>query len=168
MMELDTTIQGIGITTALDKDSFIKNAKSYIEAIIAYLDNRFPEAKTLTLLGYFDPRNVIQHSTTGATPLTMLELGEKLQVEGHKFWQEYIGYKSFVKSLPRPLCLDVAVHVMHSPMNKEAMTVAYPLISSILACIAVLPASSTQVERLFFCNEKGQICTEKPFKSKNS
>ena len=103
MMELDTTIQSIGITTALDKDSFIKNAKSYIEAIIANLENRFPEVRTLTLLGYFGPRNVIQQSTTGATPLTMLEVGEKLHVDGHKLWQEYIGYKSFVESLPRPL-----------------------------------------------------------------
>ena len=33
--------------------------------------------------------------------------------------------------------------------NRETLTVAYPLISSILARIAVLPASSAQVERLF-------------------
>ena len=45
--------------------------------------------------------------------------------------------------------LDTSIHVMYSPANREAMALAYPLISSILARIAVLPASSAQVERLF-------------------
>ena len=31
---------------------------------------------------------------TPATPLTMLEIGESLQIDGHKLWQEYTGYKS--------------------------------------------------------------------------
>ena len=150
-MELDKTMNEIGITTPLDKEGFIKNAQSYIDAIITNLEDRFPEIRTLTLLGYFDPRNVIQQQqqTIAATPLIMLEIGEKLQIDGHKLWQEYMGYKSFVESLPRLLSVDVAVHIMHTPPNEEAMTVAYPLISSILAHIAVLPASSAQVERLF-------------------
>ena len=38
---------------------------------------------------------------------------------------------------------------MYSPANREILTVAYPLISSIPARIAVLPASSAQIERLF-------------------
>ncbi len=38
---------------------------------------------------------------------------------------------------------------MLSPSNKETMAVAYPLISDILARIAVLPASSVEVERVF-------------------
>ena len=38
---------------------------------------------------------------------------------------------------------------MHCPENKETMAHAYPIILSILARIAVLPASSAQVERLF-------------------
>ena len=92
MIELDTTMQAIGITTPLDKVNFTENAKSYVDAIIANLENRFPQVKTLTLFGYLNPRNV-QQSTTAATPLTMLEIGEKLHIDGHKLWQEYIGYK---------------------------------------------------------------------------
>ena len=92
MIELDITMQAIGITTPLDKVNFTENAKSYVDTTIANLENRFPQVKTLTLLGYLDPRN-IQQSTTAATPLTMLEIGEKLHIDGHKLWQEYIGYK---------------------------------------------------------------------------
>ena len=92
MIELDTTMQAIGITTPLDKVNFTENAKSYVDAITANLENRFPQVKTLTPLGYLDPRNA-QQSTTAATPLTMLEIGEKLHIDGHKLWQEYIGYK---------------------------------------------------------------------------
>lgn len=55
MIELDTTMQAIGITTPLDKVNFTENAKSYVDAIIANLENRFPQVKTLTLLGYLDP-----------------------------------------------------------------------------------------------------------------
>lgn len=160
MIELDTTMQAIGITTPLDKVNFTENAKSYVDAIIANLENRFPQVKTLTLLGYLDPRNV-QQSTTAATPLTMLEIGEKLHIDGHKLWQEYIGYKSFVESLPSPVCLETAIHVMYSPANREAMALAYPLISSILARIAVLPASSAQVERLFSAVKRIKIFTKK-------
>ena len=115
MIELDITMQAIGITTPLDKVNFTENAKSYVDAIIANLENRFPQVKTLTLLGYLDPRNV-QQSTTAATPLTMLE---KLHIDGHKLWQEYIGYKSFVESLPSPVCLETAIHVMYSPTEKQ-------------------------------------------------
>ena len=79
---------------------------------------------------------------------------------------QYIAYKSFVVSLPRPLCLDVAVHVMHSPANKEAMAVAYPLISSILARIAVLPASSAQVERLFSAMKRVKSAQRNRLKAK--
>ena len=97
MMELEGAMQAIGVATSLAEASFIENARSYIDAIITNLDNRFPQVRTLTLLGYFDPRNV-----QSATPLSMLELGEKLQIDGHKLWQEYIGYKSFVENLPKP------------------------------------------------------------------
>ena len=41
------------------------------------------------------------------------------------------------------------IEFLHSPSNKETMAVAYPLISDILAQIAVLPASSAEVERVF-------------------
>ena len=44
MIELDTTMQAIGITTPLDK------VKSYVDAIVANLENRFPQVKTHTTL----------------------------------------------------------------------------------------------------------------------
>ena len=56
--------------------------------------------------------------------------------------------------------MDVAVSIMHAPLNEEAMTVVHPLISNvILACIAVLPASikCTTV----FCYEKDQDRTDR-------
>jgi len=109
MTELEATMEALGIAKELDRDSFITNARSYVNAIITNLDSRFPQVRTLTLLGYFDPQNV--EST--ATPLTMLEIGESLQIDGHKLWQEYIGYKSFVNSLPQPRSIEVAVKVMH-------------------------------------------------------
>ena len=76
----------------------------------------------------------------------MLEIVNELnlQVDGHKLWQEYLGYKSFVTGLPSQ-SLSVAAQVMHCPENRETMAVAYPIISSILARIAVLPASSRKI-----------------------
>ena len=94
----------------------------------------------------------------------MLEIGEKLHIDGHELWQEYIGYKSFVESLPSPVCLETVIHVMYSPANREAMALAYPPISSILARIAVLSASSAQVERLFY-HEKDKSSQRERLKS---
>ena len=42
----------------------------------------------LTLFGYFDPENVEK-----ATLLSMIELGDLLEIDGHKLWQEFIVYK---------------------------------------------------------------------------
>ena len=53
-----------------------------------------------------------------------------------------------IESLPSPVCLETVIHVMYSPANREAMALAYSLISSILAQIVALPASSAQVETL--------------------
>ncbi|KAI6651842.1 Zinc finger protein [Oopsacas minuta] len=96
----------------------------------------------------------------------MLEIGDTLQIDGHKLWQEYTGYKSFVQSLPMPWSVEVAVHVMHSPPNRETMAVAYPLISNILGRIAVLPASSAQVEILFSTMKRIKSAQRNRLKSK--
>ena len=56
-------------------------AKFYLSALIDHLNNRFPQARTLTLLGYFDPRNI--HSVT-VTPFIMLEIGDMFKIDGHK------------------------------------------------------------------------------------
>ena len=53
-----------------------------------------------------------------------------------------------MKNLPKER-LEAAVKFLHSPSNEETMAVAYLLISDILARIAVLPASSAEVERVF-------------------
>ena len=140
MADLEESMQAMGVNENLDTDTFSANARSYVDAIVTNLEKSFPQVKTLSLLGYFDPRN---DESASATPFHMLEVGECLQIDGHKLWP---GYKSFVKSLPEPHCLEVAVKVMYSPANRETLTVAYPPISSILARIAVLPASSAQVE----------------------
>ena len=161
MMDLEATMKEIEVTTPLEETSFIKNAKSYSDAIITNLENRFPQVRTLTLLGYFDPRNV-----QSATQVNMLEIGDTLQIDGHKLWQEYTGYKSFVQSLPMPWSVEVAAHVMHSPANRETMAVAYPLISNILGRIAVLPASSAQVERLFSTMKRIKSAQRNRLKSK--
>ena len=54
-----------------------------------------------------------------------------------------------LSSLPEPHYLEVAVKVTYFSCQQKTLTVAYPLISSILAHIAVLPTSSAQVERLY-------------------
>ena len=71
-----------------------------------------------------------------------------LSIDGHKLWQEFTEYKSLVKTL-RKKSIEAALKFLHSPSNKETMAVAYPLISDIHARIAVLPASSAEVERVF-------------------
>ena len=69
-------------------------------------------------------------------------------VDGRKLWQGFLAYRAFAKSLPE-LSVEAAVQTIFDPGNKEPLTTAYPLIPNILARIAVLPAASAQVERLF-------------------
>ena len=45
---------------------------------------------------FFDPRNVEK-----TTPAAMLEVREMLSIDGHKLWQEFTGYKSQVKTVPK-------------------------------------------------------------------
>ena len=71
-------------------------------------------------------------------------------VDGKKLWQEFLSYRFFAQNLPE-ISVAVAVQTIFDPSNKEALATAYkyPLISSILARIAVLPATSANVECLF-------------------
>ena len=78
----------------------------------------------------------------------MLELGDYLDIDGHKLWMEFSTYRSFVKRLPSPT-IQAAMHAMHGPDMKDTMGAAYPLISNILARISVLPGSSAEAERIF-------------------
>ena len=94
----------------------------------------------------------------------MLEIGESLQIDCHKLWQQYIGYKSFFNSLPQPRSVEVAGHALTSKLRNVGN--AYPLISSILARIAVLPASSAQVERLLSTMKRMKSAQRSRLKSK--
>lgn len=143
MLQLTAKLGELQITSPFNRDMFKQQAVLYINTIISNLDNRFPQVRTLTLLGYLDPRNV-----SDATPLALKELGDLMQVDGNQLWQEYTVYKSFVKNLPE-LSIIAAVKAMHSFSSRETMKVAFPILFDLLAKVAVLPASSAQVERMF-------------------
>ena len=142
MQSLEDTLKDVKITEDVTQQ-FQTTASQYITAVIDNLRGRFPQVRTITLLGYIDPWNVSK-----ATPATINELGDLMGVDGKKLWQEFLAYKSFAKSLPE-VSVAAAVQTIFDTGNKEALTTAYPLISNILARIAVLPASSAHVERLF-------------------
>lgn len=143
MSTLDVTLQSMEVTDNLDKSHIDNIAKEYISKLITNLQERFPEVHLLSLLGYFDPRNVEK-----ATLLSMLELGEYLGIDGHQLWLEFSTYKIFVKRLPQQ-SIHSAMQAMYTPDVKDNMIVAYPLISDILARISVLPGSSAEAERVF-------------------
>ena len=142
MLALEDTLKDLEITEDVTHQ-FESTASQYVTAVIDNIRNRFPQAHTLTLLGYLDPRNVSK-----ASPPSINELGNLMGVDGRKLWQEFLAYRCFAKNLPE-LSVEAAVQTIFDPGNKEALTTAYPLISNILAHIAVLPASSAHVERLF-------------------
>jgi len=76
------------------------------------------------------------------------ELRDLMGVDGKKVWQEFLLYRFFAQNLPE-LSVAAAVQTIFDPSNKEALATAYPLISNILARIAVLPATNANVECLF-------------------
>ena len=78
----------------------------------------------------------------------MIELGDYLDIDGHKLWLEFSTYRSFVKRLLKPT-IHAAMQAMHRPDVKDTMVAAYPIISNILARISVLPGSSAEVETVF-------------------
>ena len=140
---LTATLQELDIEVPINEERFKQHTVAYINSIITNLDNRFPQVRTLTLLGYLNPQNV-----STATPLALMELGNLMQVHGDQLWQEYTVYRSFVIRLPEPSIM-AAVKTMHSCNNVETMKTAFPILSDLLGRVAVLPASSAQVERMF-------------------
>ena len=87
----------VHISAPLDLKSFKRQAQSYVHCKSdKNIKFRFPQVHLLTCLGYSDPHNVEK-----ATPAAMLEVGEMLSIDEHKLWQEFTGYKSLVKTLPR-------------------------------------------------------------------
>ena len=64
----EATLSDLDIMNTFDHDQFKRSAQAYILAIVQNLKNRFPQARLLTLLGYFDPKNVEK-----ATLFSMIE-----------------------------------------------------------------------------------------------
>ncbi len=163
MSTLPEVLTSLEISQPLDRERFIKEAQLYITELINNIKNRFPQVHLLTCLGYFDPRNVDK-----ATPAAIIEVSELLMVDGHKLWQDFAAYKSLVKTIPNPTTRVLpVVEFLHSPSNKEAMSSAYPMISDIVAWIAVLPAASAGVERVFSAMKRIRSSVRNRLKTKN-
>ncbi len=96
MLELEDTLKALDIAKEVTPQ-FTTTASRYLTAAIDNIHGRFPQAHTLTLLSYLDPRNVSK-----ATPATIIELGGLMAVDGRKLWQEFLSYRSFVKTLSEP------------------------------------------------------------------
>ena len=143
MSALDDTLESMQVTDIVNQGRIETVAEKYISSLVSNLQERFPHVHLISLLGYFDPRNAEK-----ATLLSMLELGDYLDIDGHKLWMEFSTYCSFVKRLPSPT-IQAAMHAMHGPDVKDTVGAAYPLISDILARISVLPGSSAEAERVF-------------------
>ena len=120
-----------------------RQAQKYLTALLENLRNRYPQAHLLSLLGLLDPRNVDK-----ANPSLILELASTMGMDGHKLWNEFLAYHFLASSLT-PQSLECALTVMWKSDNRQTMLAAYPLITSLLARIAVLPASSAEMERVF-------------------
>ncbi len=72
-----------------------------------------PSVHLLSLLGYFDPRNVHK-----AELMSMLEVGDILGVDGHHLWLEFTTYHSLIERLDNPT-LYAAMQSMHNPQVKK-------------------------------------------------
>ena len=69
-------------------------------------------------------------------------------MDGHKLWNKFLAYHSLASSLT-PQSLECGLTVMWNSDNRQTMLAAYPFIASLLARIAILPASSVEVEQVF-------------------
>ena len=124
---------------------FETEATNYLERVISNIRNRFPNVRLLTLLGYIHPMNAAQ-----ATLSLIMELGHLLDIiDAAHLCNEFTAYQNFVQNL-YPKTLHQAVFEMWCSEKRQTMTTAYPLVSTLLAKLIVLPASSAEVEQTFF------------------
>ena len=114
------------VVAKLGRERFKTNRTQYLSILIDNLESRFPNVHLVTLLSFLDPRN-----TDKAQPDSIMELGEYFEMDGPKLWYEFLSYKSFASDL-EPKTLATAVREMWSPED-SSMTVAFPMISSLLA-----------------------------------
>ena len=103
MSSLEDTLKDAEITEEVAEE-FETIASQYITAVIDNIRVRFPQAHTLTLIGYLDPWNVSK-----ATPPTMNELGDLMGVDGKKLWQEFCRtdfFSQFTRANSCSSCAD--------------------------------------------------------------
>ena len=99
---MEGTLKDAEITEEIAEE-FETIESQYVTAVIDNIRGHFPQAHTLTLIGYLDPWNVSK-----ATPPTMNELGDLMGVDGKKLLQEFLSYRFFAQNLPE---LSVAAAV---------------------------------------------------------
>ena len=122
---LETTLD---ITVSVKYDQFKSSAQSYISAIIQNLNDRFPQARLLTLLGYLDPKNV-----DNATPCSLVELGDLLEIDGHRLWQEFTGHLSRIcqRSLIQLLMFLLQLSSTKAPVGSSQHGVKFKIVPSL-------------------------------------
>ena len=131
------------VYNSVDRTSLQARAEAYIAALITNIKQRFPQLHLLSLLGCVDPQGVSE-----ATPAQVFELASEIGLDGSALWNEVRSYRSLAATIA-PQGISGAVKFMWNETNRQAMSKAYPLISNLLVRLAVLPASSAEVERLF-------------------
>ena len=114
MPALEATLESVEVANT-DTWHIQTVANQYIAALVYNLECPFPQKRLVSLLGYFDPRNVKK-----ATLASMLELGDFLKIDGHRQWIELCTYQSFVERLPQP-CVIPAMQAMYTSDNRETM-----------------------------------------------
>ena len=146
-MGFSKLLTSLSITETLDEDSFVTQMQSYIRKIVNNLNHRCPQPHLMSLFGLLDPRNV-SHATPGA----VMDLAEHFKLDGTSLWTEFIVYQSFAKNLSIPkgqTAIKAAAQAILQPINKDAMSASFPIMSDLLARLVVLPSSSAEVERVF-------------------
>ena len=132
-----------GTTEKVKTEQFVGAVQSYLTALITNIKSRFPKPHLLSLLASIDPRNACS-----TAPAQMLELATHFDLDGPQLMCEFQAYQSFVSSTKSDSMRGV-VASFWQPSCRETMAAAYPLLSDIIARVAVLPASSAEVERVF-------------------
>ena len=91
-------------------------------------------------------------------PGAMLELAEYFQVDGDQLWSEFLVYRLFAKNINITTVMtpfQVVAKEILSPAKRETMSYLLPLISDLLARLAVLPATNAEVVK----HEAHKNCT---------
>ena len=125
MSVLQDTLDSVEIGDSLVKQHLKKVAHDYISlsTLVTKLHEHFPQVHLLSLLRYFDLRNVYK-----AELMSMLEVGDILGVDGHQLWLEFTTfYQSFIEQLDNPT-LYTAMHAINAqPTSKRKHDCCIPI-----------------------------------------